>query len=143
MHNLKYWFIVLGIGLLIYLIAFANRYKSAQMESALTSSDLAEIRMALNEFQNQHNSYPATLSELGGIAAHDATNSVSKKPYLYFPRGQSGVLVAQPQPFRTMLWPFGEYQQIGILTNGPIENVYSILAARGQSSISALATNAN
>lgn len=47
MRNLKYYLMVIGLGLLIYLIAFANRYKSARMESALTSSDLAEIPLSL------------------------------------------------------------------------------------------------
>ena len=130
-HKLKYWLIAAGLGLLVYLITFINCFVSARPKSALTVSDLGEIRTALIEFHNQYDFYPATLSELRGIAAHNATNSVSGKPFLYFPRGQSGVLVAQPQPFRTMLWPFGEIRQWAILTNGTVDNVYSILAVKG------------
>ena len=116
-----------GLFLLIYAILFVRHEAMTTARLASNSSTLADIRVKLAEYHSAHNSCPATLADLG-MTDGAVRDSFSMQPFLYFPHGQSGVLIAQPQPFRTKLWPLGGMKQVGILTNNELADVYPLLS---------------
>jgi hypothetical protein len=117
--------LIIAVGITaIYFGVSTVYFVKLKPKSVNAVSKLGKLRGPLLEFYNEHQSFPTNLTEIGADD-YDGTDMVSGKRFRYFPKAESGVLLVQPEPFRTMLWPLGEMHQYGMLTDGTIDNVYA------------------
>ena len=98
------------------------------------SSDLAELREAFFKFREIHHRWPHTIEEAQGIEISDGIitwpykDPISGLPYRCITdRGlyhqidgdrPARILVMQPRPYRTRLWPFGDTQSYIVTCSG-------------------------
>lgn len=79
-------------------------------EEGTVSCDMNHLYLALHDYHDAKKAWPATLEDLK-VDEILLKDRISGKRYLYFPDARYGtrdLLLAQPQPFRLGLWPFGE-----------------------------------
>lgn len=107
-----------GACLLVY-------WEAIEGKSALTVSELARLNTSLHTYYNENNHWPKTLRYYYREEPNEIpSDPFSRRPYLYTPDGvkpgDKAILIAQPEPFRTAPWPFGEMRRYGLLGNGEI-----------------------
>ncbi len=77
------------------------------------ASNLGHLQVKLIDYYATKGRWPEQLGELK-LSDFQLTDRVSRKPLLYFPdatHDTTDILVAQPEPFRMGLWPFGEMRR--------------------------------
>lgn len=95
-------------------------------EAAMTASAasiLHNVRNALLDYRDAHGQWPDRLEYLAGHS-DGLVDRFSEKPFAYFPAAEHGtveILVAQPDAYRTRLWPFGEFKRIVVRANGKVQ----------------------
>ncbi|HBO44355.1 MAG TPA: hypothetical protein DD670_10570 [Planctomycetaceae bacterium] len=114
----------LGLVLLL-LIACWCVYVHYHLRTILRVSsardDLSEISEAFYTFLEIHHRWPHTVEEIQGLESSEGTitwtykDPISGLPYrcvtdrgLYDPVDGARIVVMQPRPYRTHLWPFGD-----------------------------------
>lgn len=118
-------FIVVGVVVLLVTYFSLNALYILRMKpkSVNTVSKLGHLRIPLLDFYNNHDAFPTALKDVG-VDTYDVTDMVSGKPFRYFPKAENGVVLMQPEPFRTMFWPFGKMRQYQMRADGTIEDIY-------------------
>ena len=108
-----------------YAACFLLYEANATGKSAETASELASLRNSLQGYYAHNGRWPSTLRyyyrEERDVIPVD---SFSREPYLYTPDSlkptDEAIIVAQPQPFKTRLWPFGQLRRYVLLANGKV-----------------------
>jgi hypothetical protein len=84
-------------------------------------SHLEHLRNDLFDYREKHGEWPHSLAECCGDSG--LLDAVSGRPVAYFPESKwqsNAIVLAQPEPFRDRLWPFGELRKWGVQANGDV-----------------------
>ena len=116
--------LILVASLLLYCGASVHHH-FVNIEAPLVSAkcSLGEISDEVRKFHIKNHRYPTSFEDMG-VRPEDYMDSVSRKPWKWnIPAAQSSVIVCQPEPYRTWLWPFGEWERYGLLTDGTVRKI--------------------
>jgi len=111
---------------LVYAVCYCVYIGRLVGKETLTECQLLQLRDDLDAYYNKYHKWPDDLKHLlkqNGLAEYTPTDPISHKALLYFPDAASGteaILVAQPEPFRTRLWPFGKMKRWVATANGEL-----------------------
>jgi len=116
--------ITLIVGIILIVLIYGICYGVYGVNITLAEIDetsrLVELSNELFTYCERKHGWPNSLKEVAPDEM-DRLDRISKKPLIYFPNAKSGtndVLLAQPEPYRTRLWPFGKMRRRGMLANG-------------------------
>ena len=86
-------------------------------------STLHNLRNHLVDYHDAQDQWPDRLEDLADYF-QGLVDRASEKAFWYFPaaeRSTEDILVAQPDVYRTRLWPFGEFKRYVVRANGRID----------------------
>jgi hypothetical protein len=111
--------VIVTLALVAYGVVAIRYYALTHMKSVCATSDLYDLRMPFVMYRNDHDAMPTSWADMKGYSNSVAVlDAVSKELFVFFPSAAPGMLIIQPKPYRTALWPFGRFRQWGVDTNG-------------------------
>ena len=117
---------VLVLIAISYFVCFCKHEADTVAKGAATVSDLGHLRNALLGYYYENRQWPTTL-RYPDVPSTIPTDPFSRKPYLYTPDGlkptDDAIIVTQPEPFRTRLWPFSQMKRYVLLANGEVHTL--------------------
>lgn len=111
---------IIFIGCIIYALFYFHYLSHLVGLETAEASQLSYLHKELFIFHENNHGWPNSLKDV----VPDEINlfdGISKKPLLYYPDAKydtDEILLAQPEPYRTRLWPFGKMRRWGVLANG-------------------------
>ena len=112
---------------LVYGVCYVRYLGDIIGREAAAVCQIAHLRTELLIYHNKNRHWPSETKQIAPDPK-EWIDQVSKKPLLYFPNARywtDDVLLSQPEPYRSELWPFGKMKKYVILANGNCVDIYA------------------
>lgn len=118
-------------GIFLVLIYGVSNFVYRNLTLAKASGlvcEFGDMRARFSNYYETNHHWPRNLDVVRTLVLNDSCmlDPISEKPLVYYPDAKpwtNEILMAQPEPFRTELWPFGKMQRYVMLGNGDIRTL--------------------